>query len=246
MRNIWTIAKREYQLYFSSPAAYLIAFAILLFLGILFFLTIQVATQAQFVPTVDRITSPLAFLLFLATPVVTFNLLAGEHRMGTIELLLTAPVRDWELVVGKWLGAFLFMLSILFVTIIYPLIMHQMVDPGIDQGPFVSGYLGLMLLCAALVALGVMISSFFNNPIAAFIATLGVLIFFWWFIGIIAQVTGPTSGAYEFVNYMNLNDHFYSNLTRGVIDLRDITFFLSLTALSLFLGTVAVEMRRWR
>jgi ABC-2 type transport system permease protein len=97
MRNIWTISVREYKKYFASPAAYLIAFMILLIVGIFFFLSLNLA---------------------FATPAVTARLIADERKLGTIELLLTAPVRDWELIVGKWLGSLLFMLTIIAVRLL--------------------------------------------------------------------------------------------------------------------------------
>lgn len=246
MRNIFTIANREYKLYFASPAAYLIMFMILAVLGVFFYLTLANATAYQYVPGVQSILSPMATLLMLATPAITTRLLAEEQRMGTIELLLTAPVRDWEVVVGKWLGAFMLMATIVAISLIYPLVLNRFVEPGIDQGPVLSGYLGILLLSAALSGLGVAISSLFNNQIAAFATTLGVLIFLWWVVSPIAQTLGPAGGSAEWVAYLDLGEHFYNNMLQGVIDLRDITYYLSLTALSLFLATVTVEMRRWR
>jgi ABC-2 type transport system permease protein len=132
------------------------------------------------------------------------------------------------------------------LTFIFPVLLNQFVEPGIDQGPIVSGYLGIMLLCAALVAVGVAISSLFSNQIAAFGATMLAVVFLWWIIGPIAQVLGPVSGSSELISYLNFQDHFFSNLVRGVIDLSDVLYYLSITALSLFLGSVVVEMRRWR
>lgn len=245
MRNIWTIASREYKLYFSTPAAYLIAFMILLVEGILFYLNVQVAAQQQFVPGVEVVLGPLGTLLMLATPAITTRLLSDEQRMGTIELLLTAPVRDWELVVGKWLGAFLFLLTIIAITLVYPILLNQFVDPGIDQGPLLSGYLGISLLTAAMVAIGVAVSSWFSNQIATFATTLGILVLLWWIVGPIAQVLGAVSSASQLFQYLDLSQHFYENLIRGIIDLRDITFYVSLTALGLFVGTMSVETRRW-
>jgi ABC-2 type transport system permease protein len=247
MINIWTITKREYKLYFESPVAYVVIFVILLILGIFFFLNIQVATQQQgYVPGIDITVIPLATMLMLVTPAITTRLLAEEQRLGTIELILTAPVRDWELVVGKWLGGFLLLLTIVAFTFIFPVVLNRLVQPGIDQGPLVSGYLGLVLLCMSLVAIGVFISSLFSNQIAAFITTLGVLIFLWWIIGPIAQVAGPVSKISSLVTYLDFNQHFFSNFVHGIIDLSDVIYFLSVTSLSLFLGTMMVEMRRWR
>jgi ABC-2 type transport system permease protein len=246
MLNIWTIAKREYNLYFSSPVAYMIAFVILLTLGIFFFLNMQVATLQQgFVPGVETTLIPLGTMLILVTPAITTRLLAEERRLGTIELLLTAPVRDWELVVGKWFGAFLLLLTIVALTLVYPLMLNQFVDPGIDQGPMISGYLGAVLLSASLVAIGVFISSLFGNQIAAFATTMGVFVFLWWIIGPIVQVAGPSMGGAELLGYLDYSAHYFDTLVRGVIDLKDVVFYLSVTALALFFGTVSVEIRRW-
>lgn len=246
MRNLFTIASREYKLYFASPAAYIIAFVLMLVLGIFFYLNLQfISVQPGYVPGADITIVPLATMLVLVTPAITTRLIAEERRLGTIELLLTAPVRDWELVVGKWLGGFFLLLTIIAITFIYPAMLNQFVDPGIDQGPLITGYLGLALLSASLVAIGVLVSSFFSNQIAAFVATMGVMIFLWWVLGPIVQVMGPVASNAEWITYLDFNQHFFNNLLRGVIDLKDITYFVSLTALALFFGTVSVETGRW-
>lgn len=247
MHNIWTIAKREYSLYFASPVAYIVAFIILLIIGLFFyFIDLTRAATQGFPPTVQNIVGITGFMLAFLTPAITTRLLAEERRLGTIELMLTAPVRDWELVVGKWLGAFLLLLTIAAITLIYPAILNQFVEPGIDQGPLLSGYLGLMLLLGATAAIGVFVSSLFSNQIAAFIATMGAFIFLWWIIGIVAQVTGPLSAGNELLAYLDYSAHFYDNFVRGVIDLMDVVYFLSVTALGLFLATISVEIGRWR
>lgn len=243
MRNIWTIALREYKLYFATPAAYMVAFMILLVLGVIFYANVTAAVFQQFAPGVDVIIGPLITLLLFGTPAITMRLIAEEQRMGTIELLLTAPVRDYELVVGKWLGGFLFMLTLVAVTWVYPFILNFLVDPGIDQGPLLTGYLGVVLISGALVAIGVAISSLFSNQIAAFFATLGIFMLLW-LISLPSQAMGATGG--ELLRYLDFSEHFYSTLFRGVIDVRDIVYYLSVTALALFLGTIAVETRRWR
>lgn len=246
MSNIWTIANREFKKYFASPAAFIVLFLILLVVGIFFYLSLNLAfQQSQYIPGIDIVTGVLPTLLMLATPAITARLLADERKLGTIELLLTSPVRDWELVIGKWLGSYLFMLAVMGITLIYPLILHQMVDPGIDQGPFISGYLGLALLVAAMLAIGVFVSSLFSNQIAAFITTLGILILFWWILAPVSQSNFLGSGA-ELVRYLDINAHYYTNFFRGVIDLRDVIYYLSVTALGLFFGTVTIGLRRWQ
>lgn len=246
MRNIWTIAKREYKLYFGSPAAYMVAFMILLVLGLIFYVNILAGSMQQFqqasAPGVQVILGPMVTLFLFATPAITMRLLAEEQRLGTLELLLTAPVRDWELVVGKWLGGFLFILTIILITWVYPIVLNRLVEPGIDQGPLLTGYVGIVLFSMALVAIGVTVSSLFSNQIAAFFATLGVYLLLW-LIGMPAQAMG---GGGALLSYLDFSEHFYNTLYQGIIELGDVIYYLSVTALALFLGTVFVEIRRWR
>lgn len=248
MRNIWIIAKREYNHYFISPIAYVVAFMILLTIGIIFAINIFYFIQNAFqafgqTPDISPITGAFGFLLVLSIPALTMRLLADEARMGTLELLLTAPVRDFELVAGKWLGGLLFILTILAVTLVYPLILNNLVTPGIDQQLVMSSYLGVILVAAAFLALGVGISAIFTNQVAAFFITLSVFVLLWWLIGFPAQVL-QGSGADVF-RYLSMQTHFYDAFNVGNIYLTDIVYFLSLIVLGLFIGTTAVEVRRW-
>jgi ABC-2 type transport system permease protein len=242
MRNIWTIARRELSLYFNTPAAYLVAFMILLILGILFYASLLAAFVRQFAPGVEIILSPFVMILLFGTAAITMRTIAEEQKSGTIELMLTAPVKDAEFVIGKWLGAFLFMLIIVAITWIYPIVLNAFVEPGIDQGPLITGYLGIVLICAALTAIGVSISALFSNQIAAFFATLGVYLLLW-VIGVPSQIQGGSDGL---LAYIDFSDHFYNTLFRGVIGLTDLVYYVSVTALALLIGTLLVETRRWR
>lgn len=259
MRNIWTIAKREYDHYFISPIAYVVAFLILLTIGILFSINLLSYMQNAFqlygaTPDIGPVTGAFGFLLVLSIPALTMRLLADEARMGTLELLLTAPVRDFELVAGKWLGSLLFILSIVAVTLIYPIILNglvignftilsPLVSPGIDRQLMLSSYLGVILLAASFLAIGVGISAVFTNQIAAFFVTLSTFVFLWWLIGFPANVLqGPSA---EVFRYLSMQTHFYEAFNQGRIYLTDIVYFVSLIALGLFTGTTAVEIRRW-
>jgi ABC-2 type transport system permease protein len=249
MRNIWTIAKREYDHYFISPIAYVVAFMILLTIGIIFAINIYFFMQNAFqsfgqTPDMSSLTGAFAFLLVLSVPALTMRLISDEARMGTLELLLTAPLRDFELVAGKWLGAFLFILTILAVTLVYPIILNSLVDPGIDQQLMMSSYLGVILVAAAFLALGVGISALFTNQVAAFFVTLSAFVFLWWLIGFPASVL--QGSASEVLQYLDMKTHFYNALNVGNIKLADLVYFVSLIALGLFIGTTAVETRRWR
>jgi ABC-2 type transport system permease protein len=222
--------------------AYVVAFLYLLVLGVLFYSSLIAATFQGMPPGIQIVIGPMVTLILFVTPALTMRLIAAEQGMGTIELLLTAPIRDWELVVGKWLGGSLFMFTLLAATWLYPLILNQMVSPGIDQGPLLSGYLGLALMSGALIAVGVAISSLFENQNAAFFATLGVFLLLW-LIGVPAEASGSGN---ELMLYLDIRSHFYTSLYRGVIDLSDVIYYLSLTTLALFLGSASVETRRWR
>jgi ABC-2 type transport system permease protein len=222
---------------------------ILLTVGIIFAINIYFFFQNAFqsfgqVPDISPITGAFGFLLVLSIPAITMRLLADEARMGTLELLLTAPVRDFELVTGKWLGALLFMLTILAITLVYPLILNSLVSPGIDQQLVMSSYLGVILITAAFLALGVGISAVFTNQVAAFFVTLSTFVFLWWLIGFPAQVLQGTAS--EIFRYLDMKTHFYDALNVGNIRLSDLVYFFSLIALGLFVGTTAVEVRRWR
>jgi len=248
MRNIWTIAKREYNHYFISPLAYVVAFIILMPLGIYFAVIVFATSQQAFSgappPDISPITWLFCFLLVFTTPVLTMRLISDEARMGTLELLLTAPIRDFELVVGKWLSAFLFILTILAITLVFPIILHFMlVSPGIDQKLFLSAYLGVILVAGAFLALGVGISAIFTNQFAAFFITFGLFFFLWFLVSLPANLL-PNGG--DALNYLNMSSHFNDGFNQGNIKLSDIVYYISLIALGLFMGTTAIEVRRWR
>jgi len=248
MRNIWTIARREYRLYFTSPIAYIAALLTLLTVGIYFVVIIYyTANQSYYsntAPGIDIVIGPLATVFLFAAPALTMRLLADEQRMGTLELLLTTPIKYGELVVGKWLGAFLFMLTIIAVTLVYPVVLNKLTNPGIDQGVMVSAYIAIILLTAVFLAIGTAMSSFFDNQFAAFFATLAALILFWWLIRLPTYIIQNDS-VNNILNYLDLNGRFNSMLA-GTMSLSDIIYPISLTALGLFLSAIAVEIRRWR
>jgi ABC-2 type transport system permease protein len=253
MRNVWTIARREYNHYFSTPISYAVACAILLIVGLIFALTVFAAYQGaiqggQFgggsAPDIKGVSGTFTFMLVLSVPALTMRLISDENRMGTIELLLTAPVQDWELVVGKWLSGFLFILTVLAVTLIFPLILNFfLVSPGIDQGLMISSYLGLIMVSAAFLGIGVGVSSLFTNQIASFFVTLGLFVVLWWMFGFLAQYLPGAAG--NVFTYLDMGSRFNSSLNAGVINLSDVVYYLSLTALGLFVGTASVEARRW-
>jgi ABC-2 type transport system permease protein len=249
MRNIWTIARREYKQYFLSPIAYVVALVTLLVVGIYFVAYIflyanQAYTYGGAPELGSMLFAPMAIVFLFVTPALTMRLLADEQRMGTLELLMTAPLREWELVIGKWFGSFLFMLTIIVVTLIYPIVLNKMVSPGIDQGLMISGYIALILLAASFLAIGTAFSALFSNQFAAFFATLAMVLVLYLLIGIPAYIlqAGTIS---DIFSYLSLNARF-SSMLGGTLNISDIVYHLSLTALGLFTGSVVIETRRWR
>jgi ABC-2 type transport system permease protein len=243
MRNILYIARKELKHFFISPIAYAVALAIFLIMGILFYGNVVAAAFQQFAPGIQIVLNPLSTILLFTVPAMTMHTLAEEQRAGTLEILLTAPVRDWEVVVGKWLAAVGFLFLILAVTWVYPIILNSLVQPGIDQGLLVSGYLGLFLMVSSWLAIGVAVSSLFSNQIAAFFTTMGILLAFW-MLSFPSTAMGSTGG--EFLRYMDMSQHYFQTFYVGIIELKDIVYYISMTALALFLGSVLVETRRWR
>lgn len=243
MSSIFLIARKELKQFFISPVAYVIALVIFLVIGILFYASLLAGMNQQIAPTIQVIVGPFTTILLFTTPAITMRSLAEEQKTGTLETLLTAPVRDWEIVVGKWLGGMYFILIILGITWVFPIILNNIVTPGIDQGLLISNYLGMILLTGSFLAIGVAASSLFSNQIAAFFATLGILLVMW-IIGYPASVMGASAA--DILRYLDLSGHFYNTFYIGVIDLKDVVYFLSVIITGLVLGSVSVETRRWR
>jgi ABC-2 type transport system permease protein len=244
MRNIWIIAKKEFTGFFYSPIAYVVGAVVFLVMGIYFAFYMNIAILYQYVPEFTGILDILVFpLLFLAIPVLTMKTLADENKTGTLELLLTSPVRDYELIVGKWLGTFLFFLTMIVLTLLYPLIMNLVVDPGIDQSLIVANYIGITLMASAMTAVGIWISSLFKNTIAALIASIGALLLLW-----LASAPSQflSGAAADFFTNICLTTHYYNGFRGGVVNLSGISYYISLTVFALFLGTRSIETRRWR
>ncbi len=249
MKNIWTIAKREFNMYWVSPVAYAVAFAFLLVLGLIFYGNLTSAVMgASFggggsPDYVGWVLSPFVTLMLFLSPAITMRLMAEEQRTGTLELLLTAPVREWELVVGKWLAAFGFMATIVFATVLYALILNNYTSPGLDRRALLVAHVGLLFMIGSMLAVGVFASTLFANQIATFFTSMAFLLALWLISLPFRNDTGTVGTIF---NYLDFSGHFYTNFYNGVVDLSDVTYFVSLTVGFLFLATRVVESRRWR
>jgi ABC-2 type transport system permease protein len=236
VRNAWIIARRELYAYFVSPIAYLVAAAFLLLSG-LFFVVGAARWQDA---TLQPMFGSLSIVLIFLAPVLTMRLLSREQDQGTIELLLTAPVRDWEVVTGKFLSSLIYYAGTLALTGLYIPVLVLYGHP--DLGTIGSGYLGLVLLGAALLALGVLSSSLTGNQIVAavigIVASVGL-----WLLDLLGSLFG--GGVQQLISYLTPSGHYY-NLIDGIVDTRDLIYYLSATFLFLFLASRVIEARRWR
>lgn len=239
MRNILTIARKEAITYFSSPLAYVIA-AVFLVVSSVFFIADLQSTELA------RLTGFLfgaIVLLTVIAPILTMRLVAEELKLGTLELLMTAPVREGEIVVGKFLGAFATLFAMLLLTWFYPIIL-DLGGGEPDYGPVFSGYIGLLLFGSAFMAIGLLASCITSNQILSAVVGLGLLLILW-----LASAAGTLVQNVEWakglINYVSLTN-IYVDFLRGVIDTKAVIFLLSITATMLFAATRAVEARRWR
>ncbi len=235
--NIFPIFKRELRSYFNSLVAYVVIVVFLAILGWFFANNLFLNNVASLYIVFD---SPLAKILFLViAPAITMRLLAEERKSGTIELLTTKPVKDVEIILGKFLAAWCVLGAALLPTLFYVITMAVL--GTVDIGAIISGYIGLMLMGGVFIALGVLASSLTENQIVAFI--LGFIFCFVFFMldKVLPYMPSFMASTIEFLGV----DFHYSSIVRGVIDSRNIIYFFSLLGFSLTLATVSLERRKW-
>lgn len=227
MKSIWTIARRELWAYFNSLMAYIMLVAFLGFSGFFtwiygadVFMVNQASLQSFF--------GIAYWTLFFFIPALTMHLFAEENRSGTIELLLTKPVANWQVVMGKFLATLILIFAALAFTFPYYLTVANIGQ--IDHGAVISGYLGLILMSGAYISLGILFSSLVHNQIVAFLLSLFTGVFFQIIFGLLASAT---SGTLSYIlSYLDLSGHFES-IARGVVDSKDLVFFLSMMVFGL-------------
>lgn len=225
------VARREFRTFFNSPVAYIVLCGFLLLAGWMFFSTLFLGGQASLRSFFAL--APLLFVVF--APAVTMRLLAEERKSGTMELLLTMPVRDWEVVLGKFFAALAMIAVGLLWTIPYALSVAALTTSGasFDWGSAFAGYFGLVLLASSFLALGLWASAMSRNQIVGFIVGL-LLCFAFYFVDKFAVLLPQSLGAV--LEYLSVDYHF-ENISRGVLDTRDVLFYLSLTGAGLLLTT---------
>ena len=249
------VFKKEMRLYFGSPIAYVVYTFFLLisgwFFSQIFFFYNMSSMQSAMNPTFAQSLNPtenimrplfsnMSVVLLFVVPMLTMRLFAEEKKSGTIELLLTYPVRDGEVLLGKFLAAGVLYVLLLAFTLLYPGVVAQFAR--VEWGAILTGYLGLLLLGATFLAIGVLVSSLTENQIVAGFATFSVLLSLW-VIGWGADFAGGTLRIV--LQYLSILEHMDS-FGKGVIDTKDLVYYVTATGFALFLTLRSLEAKRWK
>jgi ABC-2 type transport system permease protein len=254
VRNISAIARRELQAYFASPIAYIvIGFYALLFgyffYALLFFFERQSMQMGMGMgPTSMNVNqmliSPLlmnaSVVVLFVLPMITMRTYAEEKRSGTIELLLTSPLTDWQIILGKFVGAMGLYAAMLAVTLLHIGILFAFGNP--EWKPIATGYLGLLLMGGCFISVGLLISSLTKNQIVAGMVTFAVFLLLW-VINWMGSAMGPTGQA--ILSHLSITEH-YDDFARGIIDTTHLVYYISFIAFGLFLTARSVDSERWR
>ena len=249
------VFRKEMRLYFGSPVAYVVFTFFLLISGWFFsqiFLFYSDASMRSFMQPqfcqnlniTENVMRPLftnmGVVLLFFIPMLTMRLFAEEKKSGTMELLLTYPVRDGEILVGKFLAAAALYVVLLALTLVYPALVAYFTR--VEWGPILTGYLGLVLMGGTFLAVGLLVSSLTENQIVAGFGTFGILLLFW-VIGWGAEFAGGTLRTV--LQYLSVTEHI-DTFSRGLIDTKDVVYHASAIALALFLSLRSLESKRWR
>lgn len=239
--GVWIIFRREIGQFLTSPFAYVIAAAVLLLTGILFnkdlsdSFTVKPADPAL-VPSV------LSFAMVFFAPLLTMRMFAEERREGTMELLLTAPVRESSIVIGKFLGAWAYFSLLLAVTLVYQIILVTVTQP--DLGHTVAAYIGIWLYGGATLAVGILFSSLTENQIVAAFLSMVTLMILW-----LADQAGQLITNIDIarvVRTLSLQGHFSTSFRAGLLKIEDTAFFAGIIVVMLFIAAQIIESQRWR
>ncbi len=252
MSNVLAIAHKELKAYFASPIAYVVIGFFALTFGYFFYAlllffdrqSVQMAGGGQPVNVNEQLIRPVflnATVIFLfVLPMITMRTYSEEKRSGTIELLLTAPLTDLQIILGKFLGAMGLYAAMLAVTLPHVGALFFVGNP--EWRPIVIGYLGMLLMGGCFISVGLLISSLTKNQIVAGMVTFAVFLMLW-IINWIASFMGPTTQSV--LNYLSITDHL-DDFTKGILDTKHLVYYLSFISFGLFLTARSVDTERWR
>ena len=237
MRTAQAVAWKEIQVYFSNPTAYIVGMMFLALSGFFFARDLNDPfPQASLTNFFDGA----AIILIIIAPALTMRLMAEEQKLGTIELLLTSPVRDWEVIIGKYVASFIFLIATVALTLYYTILLYVFANP--DPGPIYAGYLGLALYGGAALSIGLLCSTLTSNQIVAAVVAMGILLVMFFADLASANIGGTASTV---ISEISIRSHF-DDFDRGVIDTKNVIYYLSVIAFFLFMSIRALESRRWR
>ena len=237
MSQIWAITLKELKAYFISPIAYIVTAMFLLVTGFFFFLILFHVKDAGMMRYVFGNT---AVVLLLIGPLISMRLFAEEQKSKTMELLLTSPISDAGIVLGKYLASAVFLLAMLGITAYLPITLMVLGKP--DLFPILTGYLGMFFMGSIFIALGMLTSTWTQNQIISAVSAFALSLIYW-FLGAAEGTTTSTLG--QLMSYLSLNTH-YDTFTKGVLSTSDLLYFISVTAVLLFLTIRSLETYRWR
>ncbi len=236
--NVTAVARRELGFYFASPIAYSVLTVFLVGAGVWLFVGTDFFEMNR--ATVRPLFEVVPIIFAVVLPAVTMRLISEEKRSGTMELLITMPVTDGDIVLGKYLASLTFLLILLAMSAIFPLIVSTLGD--LDGGLVLAGYVGLFLVGASYLALGLMTSTWTRYQILAFFLAAVLALFFYSVNGLLALAW---EGARDTFAFLSVKTHF-ANIARGVIDTRDVVFYLSLIAVPLVIAVQSLQSRNWK
>ncbi|MGF1582947.1 MAG: ABC transporter permease [Gemmataceae bacterium] len=254
MRATLSLIRREFSAYFLSPIGFVVMAVFLVVTGQLFYLTMELLTaqgsRGIDFPMQRMLTDRWFWLVFLfIPPLLTMRLFAEERGSGTLEMLLTAPVKDWQIVLSKFAACFLFYVLMWVPTLVYfPVLTNLNIETGemgIDPWPVAASYLGLMLAGLMFLALGLFVSSLFKSQMVAALVSLALGLLFL-VVGFWRPEMDSGSLTYQILFFVTVPLHFERNFTRGIIDTRQIVLYVSVAVFFLFLTIRSLESRRWR
>lgn len=254
MRNIMAIAEKELRSYFASPIGYILIGLFSLLFGWFFYVYLMAFVQQsqqmmQFggggganvnQMMIRGLFQNTAVIILFVMPMITMRTYSEEKRSGTIELLLTSPVTDLQIIVGKFIGALGLYAAMLVVTMLYMVILFRIGNP--EWRPIAAGYLGLLLMGSCFLSAGLFISSLTKNQIVAGFLTFTTFLMLW-IINWLGESSGPTTR--DLLNYLSITEHF-EDFSRGIIDTKHVVYYLSFITFGLFLTAKSVDSERWR
>jgi ABC-2 type transport system permease protein len=243
---MFSIFKKEINTFFSSLIGYIVIGVFLVVLGLIMFVFPDTSLLDYKYATMEQLFGVAPMIFMFLIPAVTMRSFAEEHQAGTIELLATRPLHDIEIIMGKYLASLLLVLFAIVPTLLYYYTVYQLGSPkgNLDSGAIAGSYFGLVFLAGAFVAIGIFASSVTNNQIVSFILATFLCFFFYWGFDFLSRLPVFVGRMDDVVQMFGI-DYHYASISRGVIDTRDLVYFLSVAGVFILLTLTALERRKW-